>query len=476
MKLNYSHIAFQVKDMDAMIRFYCDGLGMKTAFLMTSDDTVLYAEEQEEEPDEIAKKFIEAAKKTPGRKLIRYIEIAPGQFLELFYTYGPLEDAGDPSPRYGYQHLSLQVEDIEAAYRELEAKGIRPDTQIQQGPDYTKQFWIHDPEGNKIELMEYTERSFQVVGNPRNENRLKVEEAVRGEERNHPEENEPSDRESFQKKTPLDIGINTMSLTRLLQSDLEGTVRKLSENGCTNLEPMTDWGAKEETIAFFSQFTGPNAGWNPDVMPERLAILKRYGMKVRGMFIFDECIMEQASDLGKHCAEIGVEYVVFSFLHFDGVEDVYGKICMIKELSKILAPYGVKVLIHNHENDFDRMVDKDGMEKHIVEIFVENTTRDELMLEVDVGWVHYAGIDVAEFVSQHIDRIHVLHLKDIHSNYRNMHHDTVSVACGEGVVDFKAIFAVIPEKEKQRIRLVLDQDSSLGDILEDQIRSLHYFS
>ena len=30
--------------------------------------------------------------------------------------------------------------------------------------DNTWQMWSHDPDGNKIEFMQYTEKSFQLVG------------------------------------------------------------------------------------------------------------------------------------------------------------------------------------------------------------------------------------------------------------------------------------------------------------------------
>ncbi len=93
--------------------------------------------------------------------------MAPGQFLELFHPDGTLQEPGDLAGQYGYQHLSIQVADLAQARSDLLAAGVVPDTEISQGPDYTRQFWIHDPDGNRIELMEYAARSFQVVGNPR---------------------------------------------------------------------------------------------------------------------------------------------------------------------------------------------------------------------------------------------------------------------------------------------------------------------
>jgi len=48
---------------------------------------------------------------------------------------------------------------------ELMAAGIAIDSDILKGPSETYQLWIQDPDGNKIEIMQYTENSLQVKGN-----------------------------------------------------------------------------------------------------------------------------------------------------------------------------------------------------------------------------------------------------------------------------------------------------------------------
>ncbi len=165
-KINsYSHIAFNVKDMDAMKDFYCRQLGMKEKFTMTTDDTIDFFEYEKsmgKEPSPHAMPHIEAAMKNPGKPLITYVEMAPNQFLELFYSAPDLEEPGNLAPKYGYQHLSIEVANLEDAWNFVTSMGVVPDTKIAMGPDFTKQFWIHDPEGNRIEFMEYTPYSFQL--------------------------------------------------------------------------------------------------------------------------------------------------------------------------------------------------------------------------------------------------------------------------------------------------------------------------
>jgi catechol 2,3-dioxygenase-like lactoylglutathione lyase family enzyme len=61
---------------------------------------------------------------------------------------------GDSSqPRYGYDHLGLEVEDVDAAYRELKGKGITftiPPTNVVNG----RMAFLKGPDGITIELFQ----------------------------------------------------------------------------------------------------------------------------------------------------------------------------------------------------------------------------------------------------------------------------------------------------------------------------------
>ena len=61
---------------------------------------------------------------------------------------------GDSSqPRYGYDHLGLEVEDVDAAYRELKGKGITftiPPTHVVNG----RMAFLKGPDGITIELFQ----------------------------------------------------------------------------------------------------------------------------------------------------------------------------------------------------------------------------------------------------------------------------------------------------------------------------------
>lgn len=154
---NVMHVSFFTDKMDEMIAFYCEKLGCKVKVL-TRYKAYL------DRDDRPAMQAI--AQKDPERIFSVYLEIASGQFVEFFpKADGQLDRDDTPwNGRLGYSHFALTVDDIFAAYDELVAAGVTPDTQVSKGPSETYQFWVSDPDGNKFEVMQYTDKSYQVVG------------------------------------------------------------------------------------------------------------------------------------------------------------------------------------------------------------------------------------------------------------------------------------------------------------------------
>ena len=164
-----SHLAFTAQDMEKSLKFYCDGLGLKHAFNLTAGDLIdadakgdAQKEMKTAKGEAMSEQQIQAARNKP---VIAYLQIAPSQFLELFYKtqneIKPHESA--EASTQSYQHLSLEVDDIEATRKDLAEKGYNPTSEITVGADNTKQLWYADPDGNKIELMEYTKDSWQLT-------------------------------------------------------------------------------------------------------------------------------------------------------------------------------------------------------------------------------------------------------------------------------------------------------------------------
>lgn len=149
------HVSFYVDDFDKMVDFYVNKLGLKQKILTRYG---VYKDSPKEQ-------FRKLAEERPNDVFLTYIELAPGQFIELFPKSAIQKPHTDWNEHVGYSHFALLVDDIHKTRDELVSKGVEIDVEPNIGPSKTWQMWIHDPEGNKFEIMQYTEGSLQVVGN-----------------------------------------------------------------------------------------------------------------------------------------------------------------------------------------------------------------------------------------------------------------------------------------------------------------------
>jgi lactoylglutathione lyase len=126
------HTAYAVSDLEASLRFYCTHLGLREAFRLTHDD---------------------------GRVWIVYLQVNENTFIELFPgAEGPVPAAGKAA---GYRHLCLTVDDMHATIADLAGRGMPLSGQPTQGKDGNWQFWLTDPDGHRIELMQISPDSPQ---------------------------------------------------------------------------------------------------------------------------------------------------------------------------------------------------------------------------------------------------------------------------------------------------------------------------
>ena len=153
--LSIMHVAFFTDQMDAMIDFYTRILGGKIKAVTKYG---IYADR----PDNPAMQAI--GREDPDRLFNVYVEVAPLQFVELFAARPGQKPHNGWNEHIDYSHFALLTDDIFAAREEMESKGLAFDTEISKGPSETWKMWAHDPDGNKVEIMQFTENSVQVKG------------------------------------------------------------------------------------------------------------------------------------------------------------------------------------------------------------------------------------------------------------------------------------------------------------------------
>jgi lactoylglutathione lyase len=133
-----THQAIRARDAEKTAAFYTEILGLKEAFRMHRPD---------------------------GTLSTIYLYVAPSQFLEIFS--GGSRETEQTNDQIGHCHLCFEVPDAQAAIALFREKGAPIDSEVRTGISRCIQFWTHDPDGNKIELMQLPPESLQAQANER---------------------------------------------------------------------------------------------------------------------------------------------------------------------------------------------------------------------------------------------------------------------------------------------------------------------
>jgi len=142
-----AHLCFKTSQLDRMTAFYRDGVGATVNFRYLRHD---------------------------GAVIGAYFAFGDRTFLEVFdhsdahrrsQSTKPLEPLEDPRDPWlaQYNHFCFEVENLDAYVSLLESRQITV-TGRKVGNDRSRQAWVKDPDGNLIELQEYTPQSRQFTG------------------------------------------------------------------------------------------------------------------------------------------------------------------------------------------------------------------------------------------------------------------------------------------------------------------------
>jgi lactoylglutathione lyase len=123
--LRFAHVAFRVTDVERTIQWYRDVLGAQVVC------------------------HVEAVGPKPE---YYYAEFANGQMVEFFP--GATSAPDSPADAPGFAHLSLQVDSIEEALAHVTAAGAELARPYFEGRAGQRVFFLADPDGHQIELME----------------------------------------------------------------------------------------------------------------------------------------------------------------------------------------------------------------------------------------------------------------------------------------------------------------------------------
>jgi catechol 2,3-dioxygenase-like lactoylglutathione lyase family enzyme len=158
------HLGFNCRDLEESVAFYKKFFGCTEKFTLYYGDMI---PEKKEHRDALDPEFLAFLEEQRDTRWIVYQEWADGVFIELFHEISAsIPHIPQQDRDLNFTHFSMLTDDIEEFYRSFLEKGGRPYVDLEPRPnvDRTYAFWFHDPDGNKIEVIQYTEYSMQKIG------------------------------------------------------------------------------------------------------------------------------------------------------------------------------------------------------------------------------------------------------------------------------------------------------------------------
>jgi sugar phosphate isomerase/epimerase len=185
------------------------------------------------------------------------------------------------------------------------------------------------------------------------------------------------------------IGLQLYSVRDELEKDFEGTLKKVAEMGYEYVE--------------FAGYYGKSA-------QEIKALLEQYGLKCISVHQGVEWFLEAGQAAADYLKTIGVKYSVVPWYAKENHKGAQGwekTLINFARTAELLKNNGMKLGYHNHDFEFETY---EGT--YLLDWLYETFPGDLLEPEIDTCWVHYAGVNPAEYIRKYAGKLHVVHLKD----------------------------------------------------------------
>ena len=137
---------------------------------------------------------------------------------------------------------------------------------------------------------------------------------------------------------------------------------------------------------------------------------------------------------------------------------------------KIAHKFGIKLFVHNHTGEFERLSDDDRSE---YDVLLAETDPDLVTMQLDIAWACIAGKDPIQLFKANPGRYELWHIKDVFglktvNQALSPNQRTQSMAfapVGAGQIDYKRIFAEADVAGMKHFFVEQDNAASFGDSL-----------
>lgn len=226
---------------------------------------------------------------------------------------------------------------------------------------------------------------------------------------------------------------------------------------------------RDVKAAGFPAFEAGNLFGSPGEETAR-RLLHETGLGVSGAH-FGYGAFENEDQLGGHISYaqgIGLTRLMCSGVADSSIEGYKKSAKVFQAAGKRLADAGLSFNYHNHDWEFADLGGVTG-----IDILAQETDPAFVKFNMDVFWLHYAGLNPSEFIAKHADRAGYFHFKDGRETKSPLGKRSPQFTeLGRGEVDLKAAYAAALKANAEWI--VYEQDNTTLTPLESATISRNF--
>jgi sugar phosphate isomerase/epimerase len=236
------------------------------------------------------------------------------------------------------------------------------------------------------------------------------------------------------------IGLQLFTLFDFIDADVKGNLKKVADIGYKEVESAFSkqqgyYGMTPKQFAALCSELG--LSWKshhvlgaPFKMPKGMKMPVGADGKPMTLPAHMRNLKDDMQVLVDEAAEGGIPYLVCANIPTGTLDEIKSSVEILNKTGELCKKAKIQLCYHNHDMEFKQVADQTPYH-----LLLEGTQADLVKMELDLAWATKAGVDPVTLFKAHPGRFPLLHVKDISKDFQTLE------PVGEGVVDFKRIFA-----------------------------------
>lgn len=243
----------------------------------------------------------------------------------------------------------------------------------------------------------------------------------------------------------MGIGLQMYTVREDLAKDFRGTLRKIAGMGYEGVE---------------------FAGYGDIPAQEMKELLDSLGLEAFGSHVGLANLEKDLQGEIEYLKTIGAKYAIVPHVNEEQRSDWNKLFEQFKVIGEEMKKHGLIFGYHNHAFEFEEKMEG----SYVFDSMFAQVNADLLKVEMDIGWVQYAGEEPTQYIHKYTGRLPLLHLKDFRKSEPGTPIDTVEL--GEGDLDLSAVIQAASDAEVEW--LVVEQDRCENPPLQSVETSLNW--